>query len=578
MLDLFPGKNWSLISEVGIHDDSSAESDRNQKLCFPAFAERGKDGSYLIGDELGKEKLVPFRFESRTMRVAPAGEILFDSQTMGISDGFGCLYGEGSLAILCRTKWELLLLSPAGAISNRLGLATMSKRMPRFVTHTENDTFLVVFYNRAGEADLVEIDQAGRLCWFLALADPIGIVGSLQRTPNNTFLIADPLRHVAVEIDRNGNIVWQFGEFGQPSAGTSNLSSPTSARIAPDGRRLIADTRNHRILLVELDGTTCQLKLQQGGVCDPTYADLLDDGHFLICDTGNRRVIEVDPQGRIVWQYGNPDSSSRILSYPRSVDITDSGRYLIADTAHDRVVEIEDGKVVERSFRGQVPLFWPRCARRLPLDGLLVADGRNGRVVEVGADGNVINELFEINLNGRQALGDPHDVRLLPNGHLLIVDSMQDWVVETDWTGRVYRAMGVGGELKLSDPHSAQQLDDGRIVIADTGHHRILIVAREGQCAAQIEAIHSDSECYRLNFPRYAEIIEDGTMVIADTGNNRVIAATLDGRLLWEFSRVPGSQLSLLNQPRWAKLVNRGEVVICDHFNHRILHVKCDIK
>ncbi len=568
--------NWSLIHEVGIDDASPAVSGTQQRLRFPTFAGRAEDGCYLIGDELGKEKLVPFRFESRTIRVNADGEILFDTLAMGISDGFGCLDDDGSMAILCRTKWELLLLSPQGLITDRLALATMSKRMPRFVSRTGNGTFLIVFCDRAGKVDLVEVDKCGRLCWFLPPgSDPIGIAGSVQLTPEDTFLIADPIRHVAVEIDREGKVVWQFGEAGNPSAATSHLSSPSSIRVLSDGRRLIADTRNHRILLVALDGTTRQLRLQEGGLCDPMDADVLSNGHYLICDTGNSRVIEIDAEGRIVWHFGSRIGTERILSYPRSVDVTDSGRYLVADTAHDRIVEIGDGQVTERSFHGQPPLFWPRCARTLPSGGMLIADGRNGRIVEVAAEGNVLRELSEIDLGGRKALRDPHDVRMLPNGHLLIVDSSHDLVVEADWSGQVYRTIGTSGDLELSDPHSAQQLDDGCVVIADTGNHRILIVGRDGACAEQLYSIDSDSSCFRLNYPRYVEVIEDGTMVIADTGNNRVLAATIEGRFVWEFSRVPGARLSRLNQPRWAKLISRSELVVCDHFHHRILQSQC---
>ncbi len=217
----------------------------------------------------------------------------------------------------------------------------------------------------------------------------IGIAASVQWTPADTFLIADPLRHVAVEINRNGDVVWQFGKMGQPSSAIDRLSSPNSVRLLPDGRRLIADTRNHRILLVSLDGTASQLQLHEGGFCDPMYADVLGNGDYLICDTGNNRIIQADAGGCKVWNFGNRTGTAPMLSYPRSVDLTEPGRYLVADTAHDRIVEISDGQVAERSIESQVPLFWPRCARLLPTGGLLIADGRNGRVVEVAASADM---------------------------------------------------------------------------------------------------------------------------------------------------------------------------------------------
>lgn len=81
----------------------------------------------------------------------------------------------------------------------------------------------------------------------------------------------------------------------------------------------------------------------------------------------------------------------------------------------------------------------------------------------------------------------------------------------------------------------------------------------------------------RLNLPKYSEVNPDGTLVIVDTGNNRVLAATMAGRLLWDITDLPDSQLPRLYQPRWAALLNRDEVVISDHFHHRIVHVRRNV-
>ena len=176
---------------------------------------------------------------------------------------------------------------------------------------------------------------------------------SAQLTPSNTVLVADSMRHVAVEVDRAGNIVWQFGETKHPSRDIDHLSSPGSFRRAEDGRSVIADTRNHRVLLLDAEGTNCQMVHHDGTFRDPLYADLLDNGNCLVCDTGNKRVIELDQQGYIVWDYGAPVVSRRLLSYPRSVDVNGSGGYLIADTAQDRIIELVDEHIREMPFKGE---------------------------------------------------------------------------------------------------------------------------------------------------------------------------------------------------------------------------------
>lgn len=572
-LNTTAAEEWRLVNELGF--ESAPSPAAGPQLCFPVFAAKTPDGGLLIGDELGTSKLVPFRFESRTLLVSPTNEITYDSTLQGIDDGIGCLLDRGFTAILRRTKWELQIVSPQGVVTECLPLWPFSKRMPRYVSWTDRGTFLIVFCNRVREVDIIEVDRQGRLLWFLPpQSGEIGLAGSVQWLPSDTFLIADPFRHVVVEIDRDGSVVWRFGEVDQPSLAVSRLAGPASARVMPDGKYLVADMRNHRLLLIGRDGTSSPVTPDDGGFCDPMYASPLDDGNLLVCDTGNRRVVEMEMTGRIVRELGNAAPQKRFLSYPRSVEFSGDGKYVVADTANDRIMEFAAGQVRELPVRIQPPLFWPRCARILPSGGLLIADGRSGRILEVAADGSVLRELCKIDMGDDRAFGDPHEVRLLPNDHLLIVDSSQDLVVEADWSGRVYRRIGEQGELTLSDPHSAQQIDDGCLLIADTGNHRILFIAADGTCIRQLHAIESDSCCYRLNFPRYVEVIEDGTMVIADTGNNRILAATTSGKFLWEFSVVPGTRIGQMNQPRWARLISRNEVVVCDHSQHRILHVK----
>jgi len=564
---------WELIRECGIEYASLPEARREQQLCYPNYAARAADGTYVITEEWSVP--VPFRFECRTLRVDKDHRILFDSTKIGIDDGYGCLMDDGCIAIVRRSHWELVIVSPQGKIVDRIGLRTCSKRLPRYARWTGKGTFIVVFNNRSFEFDVVEIDRQGRLLWYLpASPRSIGIPSSVQLLDTDRFLISDSFRHFATEIDRDGNITWQFGEPENPSSDEHRLSSPSSARHLVDGRRLIADTRNHRVLVVSPDERARSITLPDSGLCDPNYADGLPDGHYLICDTGNARVIQVDAQGRVVWEYGDSIAGRRHLSYPRSVDLIGQNRYLVADTGNNRILEFPDGSAEPRVLCAGFDLFWPRCVRRLPSGALLIADARNGRIVEISPEGRVLNELHHIQSGQGTAFADPHDVWQLRNGHLLVCDSSQDLVFEVDWSGVVHRAIGDGGDITLKDPHSAQQMQDGSVIISDTGNQRMLIVGADGKCLRSFSELTNRNSILRLNMPRYVEAGEDGTLVITDTGQNRILGCTATGQFLWEFSRVPASKLPQLEQPRWAKQVNTDEIVVCDHFHHRILHVK----
>jgi len=205
---------------------------------------------------------------------------------------------------------------------------------------------------------------------------------------------------------------------------------------------------------------------------------------------------------------------------------------------------------------------------------VLIADARHSRILEVSPTGQVLNRLCHDQLEGAPPIRDPHDIRMLATGHLLITDASGDLVIETDWRGRVHRLIGADEKVTLKDPHSAQALSDGTIMICDTGNNRIVFVDEAHESVNELEAIHGDTGWMRLHGPRYAEISDEQFLVIVDTGNNRILGCTVGGTLIWELCRVPESPLPGLHQPRWAHLRGRDEVIVCDHYNHRIVHVK----
>lgn len=146
---------WSIINETGFGQGQMPVSEAGRLLHHPICAQRSDDGTYLIVDELAKERLVPYSFGCRTIRVSADGHVLYDSLASGIDDGYGCLLDDGSIAILRRTKWELLMVSATGRITERLYLDAFSKRLPMYLSLTCNGTFLIVFSNHAYDLDII---------------------------------------------------------------------------------------------------------------------------------------------------------------------------------------------------------------------------------------------------------------------------------------------------------------------------------------------------------------------------------------------------------------------------------------
>ena len=570
---------FELLDEVGIEYRPAGVAARgvgspSLPLRYPVYAARGQDGTTVIVDELAIEKALHLRAWYRTFQLDADGALLADSTDWGIDDAYCFLAGE-SLAILRVTQWEIVLLSDVRERIGTIDLSPFSKRMPLVASSTPEGTFLVAFADVPFQVDVVEVDAEGRLLWYLPHLDRLGYPGTIQLLRNGNVLVADEFCHVVLEVARDGSVVEQLGRWRDPGRRGDRLSSPRAAWEAPDGTRLVADTRNDRILKVAAGGAIEILPQPTDGLSSPTFAVMLQNGNVLICDAGNRRVVECDARGDVVLHCGESPVGRRLFSFPRSVETLPGGGLLVCDTAHDRVVVVQNGGHSAWPMKPEGELFWPRCARVHPSGSLLVADGRNGRVLEIASSGEVLRQLEVLRIEGGRPLSDPHDVRLLPNGRLLITDAPLGLVVETDWDGNVFRLIGEdNGSVSLDDPHSAQLLGNGLVLICDSGNDRLLGVRPDGAVATEVRALRSDSAWFRFSGPRYAEMSLAGVLVVADTGNNRMLAAVESGELLWELSSVSGTPLPFLNQPRWAQVTAADDVVVCDHCHHRVLRLR----
>jgi hypothetical protein len=567
---------WSVVREIGIEYAGKRQLAGDLALRHPVSIERLGADRHLIVDELGLEKSRTVQIECRTLVVDDDSQICFDSTALGVDDGFGCALPDGRLALMRRTTWEVLIIAPSGAVEARIDLCPVSKRLPRVVTATPRGTLLVAFVDKVFEVDIAEFDPSGGLLWYLPRNTArVGCPSNVCLSETGNLLVADDFRHSVLEIGRDGRVLWQFGDPKHPAHSDRHLSAPKCVRPLPGGRRLIADAGNHRVIVVEGDRCVQEITPGDADLRAPGFAELAADGSLLICDSGNERIVELEstaPSAGPKRQWGITLARRRAFSFPRSIELR-GDRVLVADTAHNRVVELADDGSASWESTAAAGLFWPRSARRTPTGSIVVADGRNSRIAELGPDGGLLRALDAID-DGRIALSDPHDVRALPNGHLLLADSSLDIVAEVDWSGRVHRLLGGDPPTELDDPHSVQLLDDGRLLICDSGNSRIVWVGADGRIERELTALSSGSCHSLLNRPRFAEVSLDSTLLIVDSGNNRVLASNLDGELIWELSELPESPVSYLDQPRWAQLLSRDEVVVSDHSNHRVVHLK----
>jgi len=159
-------------------------------------------------------------------------------------------------------------------------------------------------------------------------------IESAIRLPSGNTLISETGNHRIVKVNKNGQIVWQYGVSGQFGNITGYLYSPSIASPTINGNILISDRLNYRILEVTKRGDiiwkfdsevppggkyklpTEYLKWKKhleplgSGFIDPNterrsfiffWAVSLNNGNVLFQDRYNEKLIEMDKRKKIVW-------------------------------------------------------------------------------------------------------------------------------------------------------------------------------------------------------------------------------------------------------------------------------------
>ena len=141
-------------------------------------------------------------------------------------------------------------------------------------------------------------------------------------------------------------VVWQYGT-GTNGSGPGQLNNPNSAELLENGHILIADENNNRVIEVNRKG---EIKWQYPATPDPSllsgaaFASRLPNGHTLITDSNNNRIIEVDHAGNVKWTFvTNTRSGSNPNPLPTRAVRLENGYTLISDQFNHQVIEVDHG-------------------------------------------------------------------------------------------------------------------------------------------------------------------------------------------------------------------------------------------
>jgi hypothetical protein len=256
---------------------------------------------------------------------------------------------------------------------------------------------------------VIEIDTAGNILWQFGLgpndfsrnsiigcndAQRVGRLTLMAGTGTPANVISQAVNGAVdnrvILVDRSGNVVWQYGKFGQTGSGRDLLSTPVQCTWLPNT-------------------------------------------DVLITDQGNNRIIEVTMSKRIVWQYpGSNTNPSDQLNSPNSAELLENGHILIADENNNRAIEVNRADQVLKTFSAGGTVGAVAFASRLPNGNTLLTDAGNAMAVEVDSTDTVVWSFTTTSDPNSVAAPLPTRAVRLSNGDTLISDQFNNRVIRVN--------------------------------------------------------------------------------------------------------------------------------------------------
>ena len=236
---------------------------------------------------------------------------------------------------------------------------------------------------------VILVDRGGNIVWQYGQFGVTGFGPNQLNTPvQNTYLptsgnvlITDQGNERIIEVRRSDNtIVWQYGENGVVGIGSNQLSNPNAAELLANGHILISDENNNRAIEVThtMPSRIVATFTAGGTVSGVAFASRLPNGNTLITDSNNSRIVEVGPQDNVVWQYfTNNRPASNLSPLPTRAVRLANGNTLISDQFNDQVIEVNPSKEIVASY-GTIndPGFSPSTAVQInaPYSAYVIGD------------------------------------------------------------------------------------------------------------------------------------------------------------------------------------------------------------
>lgn len=138
-------------------------------------------------------------------------------------------------------------------------------------------------------------------------------------------------------------LAWRFDEaYGERGRGRNELRDPVDVAVTADGEIVALDREREALVWFSRAGRwektlggrrgTGEVRLDR-----PRRLGLGPDGRLWVVDTGNHRLVVVDAEGSETFVLGSLGSADGRFRHPADVTFDERGRLYVADTGNERI-------------------------------------------------------------------------------------------------------------------------------------------------------------------------------------------------------------------------------------------------
>ena len=169
---------------------------------------------------------------------------------------------------------------------------------------------------------------------------------SLAFAADGTIYVADSRNHRILHLDLEGNTLHEWGTFADgvnTPIGDGTFNEPWGIAVGPDGSVYVSDTWNHRIEKFTASGRFIKAwgTFGQGETPESFYGPrglAVDaEGRVYVTDTGNKRIVVFDADGNFITQFGSAGFDPGQFDEPVGVTVDKNGTVYVVDTWNQRI-------------------------------------------------------------------------------------------------------------------------------------------------------------------------------------------------------------------------------------------------